>query len=100
MCYQLLRGDNDASALVLHGLNAVYISEAQKWIRLDARGNKSGVNAQFSLDEEMLAFPVQEKLGEIDYPLVYINPDANVLGRLLQYRTRKELWADLPRELL
>lgn len=99
LCYQLLRGDNEASELVLHGLSAVYLSEVQKWVRLDARGNKPGVNAQFSINEEMLAFPVREELGEIDYPMIYVSPDANVLGRLLQCETRKELWADLPREL-
>ena len=38
-----------------------------KWIRLDARGNKETVNAQFSLDEEILAFLVRPELNEVDY---------------------------------
>jgi transglutaminase-like putative cysteine protease len=98
-CYQKLRLTDEASPLVLHGLNAVYISGAQRWIRLDARGNKPGVNAQFSLEQEMPAFPISEELGEIDFPMIYAVPDANVVGRLTQYKTRDELWADLPREL-
>ena len=43
------------------------IEELDKWIRLDARGNKESVHAQFSIDEERLAFPVREEIGEIDY---------------------------------
>ena len=38
-----------------------------KWIRLDARGNKGTVHAQFSLDEEILAFLVRPELNEVDY---------------------------------
>ncbi len=99
LCYQKLRLDNAESPLVLHGLNAVYIGELQRWIRLDARGNKPGVNAQFSVKEELLAFPVCEELGEIDYPMIYANPDANVLDALTRYSTREELWGDLPGNL-
>lgn len=40
--------------------------ELDRWIRLDARGNKENVHAEFSLDEEMLAFPVRSELGEVD----------------------------------
>ena len=67
--YQLLtRADEDDSeGYIIHALNTVYIEEMNKWIRLDARGNKENVHAQFSLDEEILAFPVREELGEADY---------------------------------
>ena len=67
--YQLLtRADEDASeGYIIHALNTVYIKELNKWIRLDARGNKENVHAEFSVDEEKLAFSVRAKLGEIDY---------------------------------
>ena len=67
--YQLLtRADEDDSeGYIIHALNTVYIEEADMWIRLDARGNKENVHAQFSPDEEKLAFRVREELGEIDY---------------------------------
>ena len=67
--YQLLtRADSDDSeGYIIHALNTVYIEELDKWIRLDTRGNKENVHAQFSVDEEKLAFPVREELGEIDY---------------------------------
>ena len=50
--YQLLtRADNDTSdGYIIHAFNTVYIEQLDKWIRLDARGNKENVNAQFSLD--------------------------------------------------
>ena len=46
-CYQkLILDDEIAPILIYHGLNGVYIKDYNKWIRLDARGNKIGVNAQ------------------------------------------------------
>jgi len=59
-CYQrLILDEDEANYCIIHGLNAVYIEEFGKWIRLDARGNKPSVNAQFSFAEEKLAFLVR-----------------------------------------
>ena len=66
-CYQkLILDDEIAPVLIYHGLNGIYIKEYQKWIRLDARGNKKGVNAQFSVEKEQLAFTVRPEKGEED----------------------------------
>lgn len=98
-CYQkLILDDETAPTLIVHGLNGVYIKEYDKWIRLDARGNKEGVNAQFSIDTEQLAFPIRPELGEEDIPIVYSEPDVAVLEKLRMYKTRTELWEDLPTE--
>ena len=91
--------DETAPVLIYHGLNGVYIEEQKKWIRLDARGNKVGVNAQFSTDTEQLAFPVRPEKGEEDGFVIYPNPDKKILERLRKYKTRTELWDDLPTEL-
>ena len=65
---KLTRADEDASeGYIIHALNTVYIAELDKWIRLDARGNKENVHTEFSIDREMLAFLVRPELGEIDY---------------------------------
>ncbi len=99
-CYQkLILDDETAPVLIYHGLNGVYISEYQKWVRLDARGNKEGVNAHFSVEEEHLAFPVRAEKGEEDGFTIYPNPDKKVLERLRKYKTRTELWNDLPTDL-
>jgi len=99
-CYQkLILDDETAPVLIYHGLNGVYIKELQKWIRLDARGNKEGVNAQFSVETEQLAFSIRPEMGEVDNFVVYPEPDVKVLERLRKYNTREELWEDLPTEL-
>ena len=67
--YQLLTraDDDDSEGYIIHALNTVYIEEQSKWIRLDARGNKTNVHAEFSIEEEQLAFPVRSQYGEVDY---------------------------------
>ena len=67
--YQLLTraDDDDSEGYIIHALNTVYIEEQSKWIRLDARGNKTNVHAECSIEEEQLAFPVRSQYGEVDY---------------------------------
>lgn len=77
----------------------MYIEEYKRWIRLDARGNKEGVNAQFSLDEEQLAFPIRPEKGEEDHFTVFPYPDIKILEKLRNNKTRTELFDDLPTEL-
>ena len=66
---------------------------------MDVRGNKEGVNAQFSIDEEQLAFPIRPEKGEEDIFMVFPEPDVKVLNRMREKKTRTELWEDLPTEL-
>lgn len=81
LCYQrLILFDDPQDGYCLHGLIAVWLGE--RWIRLDARGNKPGIDAQFLLTEERLAFPVRAELGEIDYPGVYATANPNVVKSL------------------
>lgn len=99
-CYQkLILDDETAPVLIYHGLNGVYLEKHKKWIRLDARGNKKGVNAQFLVDEEQLAFPVRSEKGEEDGFVIYSDPDVKILEQLRNNKTRTELWDDLPTEL-
>ena len=98
--YQKLVLDDETNpTLIYHGLNGVYIKELDKWIRLDARGNKERVDAQFSLEEEKLAFPIRTNLGEVDNYTIYPNPDKNIIFALTNNKTRFELWDNLPQEL-
>ena len=99
-CYQkLILDDETAPILIYHGLNGVYIKEYKMWIRLDARGNKEGVDAQFSLESEQLAFPIRAEKGEEDGVVIYPDPDIKILQKLKNNKTRTELWDDLPTEL-
>jgi len=99
-CYQrLILNDTSAPYLVLHGLNAVYIEKVNAWIRLDARGNKLGVDAQFSLGKEKLAFPIRLDKGEEDIGMIFTSPDKNVIQALTNSKTIEELWSNLPKDL-
>ena len=71
-------GDTVDTGYCIHALNTVYIPSLDRWIRLDARGNKDGVNAQFSLDEEILAFHICSE-GEIDYYDNHAEPDQGLM---------------------
>ncbi len=99
-CYQkLILDDETAPILVYHGLNGVYLEDLDKWIRLDARGNKPGVNAQFSINEEHLAFPVRKEYAEEDGLVVYPVPDMSITECLKNSKSRTELWEHLPTDL-
>ncbi|GAB1396798.1 MAG TPA: transglutaminase family protein [Saprospiraceae bacterium] len=77
-CYQrVLRKATVESGYALHGLNALYL-DGTGWFRVDPRGNKAGINSQFSTDEEKLAYPIREELGEVDYPDIFTKPLASV----------------------
>lgn len=78
-CYQrVLRKGTVEFGYALHGLNAVYLEDTG-WFRVDPRGNKPGIDSQFSTDVEKLAYPIRESLGEKDYPEVYAAPLPSVL---------------------
>ena len=66
---RLTLGDTPDTGYCIHAMNTIYVSGLGKWIRLDARGNKEGVNAEFSTDEEILAFEIKSE-GEIDYHVI------------------------------
>ncbi|MGB3310640.1 MAG: transglutaminase family protein [Nodosilinea sp.] len=110
-CYQrLIFDDADPTFHTLHGLNAVYMKESEesdRWIRLDARGNKPGVQAEFGCNlpgpdfiyREQLAFPIRPHLGEIDYPTIFTQPHAAVVAALQIHPTAADLIAHLPTTL-
>ncbi len=99
-CYQVLRRDppldNDP---VLHGLNAIYLASHGRWVRVDARGNSGGVDAQFSITKERLAFAMDPDADEFIYETIFAAPVQSVVSRLKMYSTGSELWHDLPDSL-
>ncbi len=98
-CYQrVLRKGSLDSGYALHGLNAVFLPEIG-WLRLDPRGNKPGVDAQFSVEKEQLAYPIRTELGEIDYPQVFINPNDKVLDAMTNSENCKQLFFNRPEVL-
>lgn len=80
---RLTLGDTPDTGYCIHALNTVFVATYDKWIRLDARGNKEGVHAEFSLDEEILAFKISSE-GEIDYRDNHSYPDESLMIVLKQ----------------
>lgn len=99
-CYQVLRLDPPVDdEMVLHGFNAVYLATLGKWIRVDARGNKDGINAQFSIKKEQLAFTMDPLADEFIYEAIFAAPVSSVVNRMKMYDSGGELWQDLPQSL-
>src|SRR5262245_39751765 len=94
LCYQRLSLDDSGTSFCLHGLSAVYLPEFG-WYRIDARGNKANVNAQFTPPAERLAFRPQVA-GEFDLPGIYGDPLGEVVAALRRYKTFDELACHLP----
>jgi len=92
LCYQRLKIGE--CKFGLHGLVAAYLTDVG-WYRLDARGNKPGVNAQFSPPVEQLAFPVSDP-GEVDSRKRHQRPLPEVIEAFRLANTVQELDAALP----
>ena len=93
-CYQRLScSEYKEDIYCLHGLNAIYLKE-YGWYRVDARGNKKGVDAQFIPPYEKLAF----KLGknEYDLPDIYNMPLDIVIKALKRNKTYNEMINNFP----
>ncbi|MCG8056619.1 MAG: hypothetical protein JAY94_13115 [Candidatus Thiodiazotropha endolucinida] len=85
---------NDNPPLCLHGLNAVY-PPGFGWYRIDARGNKEGIEAEFTPPREQLAFPVVVQ-GEVDFSGVWSEPLVEIVRLLTESETYQEVTDNLP----
>lgn len=94
LCYQRLAVDPAATRFCLHGLNAVFLP-AFGWYRIDPRGNRIGVDAQFTPPVERLAFSLHHP-GEFDLPGVWPDPLPVVVDTLRCHTSADELYDHLP----
>ncbi|MGE5452234.1 MAG: transglutaminase-like domain-containing protein [Acidobacteriota bacterium] len=94
LCYQRLSVGDAGAPYCLHGLNAVYLND-WGWYRLDARGNKPGVQAQFTPPIEALAFPVRPP-QERDLPEIWAEPLPQVIKVLETYSDFAQVAEHLP----
>ena len=94
LCYQRLSLAESGPPYCLHGLNAVWLV-GHGWYRLDARGNKPGIEARFSPPVERLAFALNNQ-GEADLPEVWAEPLSVVIDVLTAYSTVEEVYENLP----
>jgi len=93
LCYQRVT-ITDNPPFCLHGLNAIYLPD-HGWYRVDARGNKEGVNAEFCPPIEKLAFTVIAN-GEMTLPEIWAEPLEMVVKTLETNVTWLQVAENLP----
>ena len=61
-------------------------------------GNTKGINAQFNINKEQLAFAMDPSADDL-FTKLYLRHRTSVVNRLKMYGTRSELWLDLHQSL-
>ena len=94
-CFQhLTLVDDDSMGYVVHCYNAIFLGG--RWIKVDARGNKPGVNAQFSLDEPVLAFLCRPEYDEYFWPGIYATPHEATMHTLERAKSLQDVFDTIP----
>jgi transglutaminase-like putative cysteine protease len=94
LCYQRLTLDDDGQRFSLHGFVGAWL-KGFGWYRIDARGNRADIDAQFTPPVERLAF-APARPGEYDLPGVRAEPLPEVIRALRRHATVESLCGDLP----
>ena len=93
-CYQRLScSEYKKDIYCLHGLNAIYLKEFG-WYKVDPRGNKKGVNAQFTPPLEQLAFTLKEH--EFNLKTIYSEPLPEVITALQTFTSYDQMIDNFP----
>ncbi len=98
-CFQhLTLADDDSLGYCVHAYNAVFLEN--HWIKLDARGNKEGVDAQFFLGDPILAFKERPHYDEYTWPGIYAEPHKATMKMLEEVSTVQEILDNIPDYIL
>jgi len=95
-CYQVLRREAAGDGTLLYGFNGIYVQSLERWIALDARGNKPGLAAEFSTDAPRLAVTADPERGEWIYPLIWTRPAAVVVDLLSRNKSLARIAEHVP----
>lgn len=94
-CFQhITLMDDDSMGYCVHAFNAVFLKD--KWIKLDARGNKPGVNAEFSMEEPVLAFLNREEYDEYFWDGIYASPHLATMKMLEAADCLQDILENIP----
>jgi len=94
LCYQRVRIAGETPFYYLHGLNAIYLKRFG-WYRVDARGNKPGVAAEFCPPSEKLAY-LCDAPGEKNFGSVLASPHPLIVETLTRCKTVEEVFRHIP----
>jgi len=92
-CYQRLHYTKGDERYCLHGFNAIYL-ESYGWYRVDARGNKEGINAQFTPPIQSLAFQPED--DETTFEEIFSKPLDIIVKVLEEHDTFDQVVDKLP----
>jgi transglutaminase-like putative cysteine protease len=94
-CFQhITLAKDDSLGYCVHAFNAVFVNN--KWIKLDARGNKQGVNAQFSTDEPILAYQNRKEFDEYFFDGIFANPHKATMLMLEKAESLQDIMDNIP----
>jgi len=94
-CFQhLTLMDDDAAGYCVHCYNAVWLEG--RWVKVDARGNKPGVHAQFSLREPVLAYPCRPEYDEYHWNGIYAFPHPATMKMLEKAQSVPDIRDNIP----
>ena len=95
LCFQRLTlADDDLKGYVVHCYNAIYLDG--RWVKVDARGNKPGIDAQFSTDVPVLAFPCRPEYDEYFWPGIYTAPHQETMQMLERATCLQDVLDNIP----
>jgi transglutaminase-like putative cysteine protease len=95
LCYQhITLLDDDSKGYCLHCFNTVFIDG--RWIQVDARGNTSETNAQFSINVPLLAFPNRQEYDEYFFDGIWATPDIPTMKLLESAQSLQDVLDGLP----
>ena len=98
-CFQhLTLMADDSSGYCVHCFNAVFLND--RWVKIDARGNTNGRNAQFSLGEPILAFPPRKEYDEYFWDGIYASPHADTMKMLDKATSLQDVLDNIPDNVL
>ena len=90
----LTLADDDSLGYCVHCYNVVFLKN--QWIRLDARGNTRGINAQFSLAAPRLAFVSRSNYDEYDWEGIYSKPHSAAMLMLDSANSLQDVMDNIP----
>ena len=94
LVYQRLSMGESGPPYCTHGLVAVHLPE-HGWYRMDPRGNRENVDAQFTPPVERLAFAMKDS-EEYLFPRIYAAPLPEIVKALRRWETWDKLYIHLP----
>lgn len=93
-CYQRLSTFSDGAPYCLHGFNAIHLDDFG-WYQVDPRGNKEGIDAQFTPPEARLAFALEDE-KEATFPEIWPEPLPIIIDALQNSTDTEYLYNNLP----